>query len=155
MFGTGSRLLAVCLVACLAEWHSRGHANGCKGHGRFNQHTRSFWDVLCNALTAANLFRLFVGGTIFPLTARIAHLVSLHSIAALLTLLTLLTYHEVTIHTLSFCTLAPLPPLYNRPSSSNYPSILLLHPSFFGSSPAGLGACVTSWMKQQLDASAG
>lgn len=34
-------------------------------------------EASCNALTAANLFRLFVGGTLFPLTARIAHLLSL------------------------------------------------------------------------------
>ena len=50
--------------------HSRGHAN--------DREVTHLPRASCNALTAANLFGLFVGGNLFPLTARIAHLLSLH-----------------------------------------------------------------------------
>lgn len=56
--------------------------------------TRQLPEPSCNALTAANFVQIFVSGTLFPLTAGIAHVVSLHSSAALL-----LTSHAGTTHT--------------------------------------------------------
>lgn len=107
-----SRAVLGAEIRLLAVWHSRGGlANG--GEEVPPPHAQ-LPGVSCNALTAANWIRLFVGGTFSPSTA---HLVSLHCAAALL------TSHEVTTHTSTVLHPGAAPALYSRPSSLIYPSI--------------------------------